>query len=150
MKNRIYFFICLSLFFSQLCLAQTGNSRDAINGVSTVQLRVTDIGTNNSRSGNVTENKSIGFFITGMKSEKDARTIENLLNKQNGIYYPRANYNSSYCAFVTLQESVIGEVFLKILLESAGFGINKYSERISKNLIYKKIDKPTAKILPPQ
>lgn len=55
MKNRINFFICLSLFLSQPCLAQTGNS-------STVQLRVTDLGTNNSKSGNVTENKSIGFF----------------------------------------------------------------------------------------
>ncbi len=130
MKNRINFFICLSLFFSQPCLAQTGNR-------STVQLRVTDIGTNNSRSGKVTENKSIGFFVTGMKSEEDARTIENLLIKQEGIYYPRANYNSSYCAFVILKESDIGETFVKKLLESAGFGINNYSERITKNLLNK-------------
>jgi len=104
-----------------------------------------DVGTNNSRSGTITENKSIGFFVTGMKSEKDARTIENLLTKQKGIYYPRANYNSSYCAFVILKESDIGEAFVKKLLESAGFGINNYSERITKNVLNKKVDKPKLK-----
>jgi len=143
MKNRMYFFICLSLFLGQHCIAQTGNS-------STVKMKVTDSGINNFRSGNVTENKSIGFFITGMKSEKDARTIENLLYEQMEINYPRANYNSSYCAFVIHKKSDISEAFVKKLLESAGFGINKYTERISKNLINKKVDKPTAKILTPQ
>ena len=143
MKNHINFFICLSVFLSQPCLAQTGNS-------TTVQLKALDIGINNSRSENLTENKSIGFFLTGMKSEEDARVIENLLNKQNGIYYPRANYNSSYCAFVVFKDSDINEAFVKKVLESTGFGINNYSERISKNLIYKKTDKPTAKILTTQ
>ena len=122
-KISINFFICLSISFAQPCLAQTGNS-------TTVQLKAIDIGINNSKSRDITENKTIGFFITGMKSEKDARAIENLLTKQKGIYYPRANYNSSYCAFVTLKESDIGEAFVKKLLESAGFGINNYRERI--------------------
>ena len=143
MKNRINFLICLLLLlFSQLCLAQTGNrelnSRDTINSVSTVQLKTSDIGINNSIPGNYTENKNIGFFVNGMKSEKDARTIENLLNKQKGIYYPRANYNSSYCAFIIPKGSNIDEAYVKELLKSAGFGINDYSERITRNKLMDK------------
>lgn len=143
MKNYINFFICLIIIFSQPCLGQTGNS-------SIVQLKAHDIGTNNFKSGHVTENKSIGFFVTGMKSEEDARTIEKLLYKHMEINYPRANYNSSYCAFVVFKESEINEAFIKKLLESAGFGINNYSERMTKNILNKKVDKPTVKILPPQ
>lgn len=143
MKKYINFFICLIIIFSQPCFAQTGNS-------STVQLKAHDIGTNNFKPGNVTENKSIGFFVTGMKNEEDARTIEELLYKHMEINYPRANYNSSYCAFVVFKESEINEAFVKKLLESAGFGINNYSERMTKNVLNKKVEKPTAKILTTQ
>ncbi|PCH65873.1 MAG: hypothetical protein COC01_09185 [Bacteroidetes bacterium] len=142
-RISIQVFICLLIIFSQPSLAQTGKS-------SAVKMKVTDIGINNARPGNVTENKSIGFFITGMKSEDDAGTIENLLYKQKGIYSPRASYNASYCAFVVLKESGINEAFVKNLLESAGFGINNYLERISKNLINKKVDKPIVNKLTPQ
>ena len=104
------FLICMLILFGYRGMAQTENS-------SMVQLKVTDTRTNNSKSGNVTENKSIGFFISGMKSEEDARTIEILLNNQKGIYGPRANYNASYCAFVTQKESDIDETFVKKLLD---------------------------------
>lgn len=80
-----------------------------------------------------------------MKSEEDARTIEKLLYKQMEINYPRASYNSSYCAFVVFKESEINEAFVRKLLESAGFGINNYSERISKNVLNRKVDKPKLK-----
>jgi len=124
--------ICLLLiFFAHQGIAQKKH-------ITMVTMKPANPSWNNNSFNKIKEEKRIEFFIIGMNGQEDLWTIEDLLTYQTGIDRSRISGDIGFCTVITLMGSNIGEEFIKTLLESKGFGIQKYSERW--------INKPTGRV----
>lgn len=136
LKNIKY--ICLG----GVCLLLLGAQSFAQSKETKVTLKPGSTKVDNTDPNEIEEEKSIEFYIVGIKDENDVWAVEDLLTKQKGIDRARVAGNNGFCTVITLKGSDISEKDIMALMSALRFTINNYSER----WIAQKFSKPGERV----